>query len=107
MIVNDGVSGDMDGDSDVEMIQDEDSWYSKMRSANLDTVRKTMNAITWVSGAKPEAIKKLVNEPGVVWDLQADPVLDGKTPTTGTIENSFSYGEIGRASCRERVYVLV
>ncbi len=93
VIVNDGVSGDMDGDSDVGTIQEEDSWYSKMRSANLDTVRKTMNAITWVSGAKPDAIKKLVNEPGVVWDLQADPVLDGKTPTTGTIENSFSYGE--------------
>lgn len=93
VIVNDGVSGDMDGESDVETIADEDSWYSKMRSANLDTVRKTMNAITWVSGAKPEAIEKLANIPGSTWDLQADPILEGKTPSVGMLENSFQYSE--------------
>lgn len=91
VIINDGVSGDMDGESEVETIADEDLWYSKMRSANLDTVRKTMNAITWVSGAKPESFEHISNVPGAIWDLQADPVLDGKTPEIGMLENSFRY----------------
>ena len=91
IIVNDGLSGDMDGESDVDSILDEDSWYNKMRSANLDTIRKTMNQITWVSGASPKAFEKLKNTPGTVWDLQADPINQGRIPTVGTIENSFTY----------------
>ena len=66
IIVNDGLSGDMDGESDVETIMDEDSWYNKMRSANLDTIRKTMNQITWVSGVSPNAFEKLTNAPGTI-----------------------------------------
>lgn len=91
VIVNDGISGDMDGESDVDTIADEDQWYNKMRSANLDSIRKTMNQIVWTSGVDPKAFEKLKNTPGVVWDLQADPVLHGTPPSVGTIENSFAY----------------
>ncbi|MCD2492741.1 phage portal protein [Lacrimispora sp. NSJ-141] len=93
VIVNDGLSGDTDGESDVDTIMDEDSWYNKMRSANLDSIRKTMNHITWVSGASPKAFEKLTNTPGAVWDLQADPINQGRIPSVGTVENSFSYKE--------------
>ena len=91
IIVNDGLSGDTEGESDVDTITDEDSWYNKMRSANLDSIRKTMNQITWVSGASPKTFEKLENTPGVVWDIQADPINQGHVPTVGTVENSFSY----------------
>lgn len=90
VIVNDGLSGDTCGESDVNTIMDEDSWYNKMRSANLDTVRKTMNQITWIAGASPKAFEKLSTAPGSVWDLQADVAL-GNVPNVGTIENKFSY----------------
>lgn len=91
IIINDGLSGDTYGESDVETIMDEDSWYNKMRSANLDTIRKTMNQITWIAGASRKVFDNLRNEPGTVWDLQGDPVLHGAVPTVGTVENSFAY----------------
>ena len=92
IIINDGLSGDTCGESDVETIMDEDSWYNKMRSANLDTIRKTMNQITWIAGASPKVFDNLTTTPGSVWDLQADVVL-GNVPNVGTIENSFAYNE--------------
>lgn len=91
VIINDGLSGDTCGESDVETIENEDSWYNKMRSANLDTIRKTMNHITWISGAKPGIFDNLNFAPGTVLDLQGDPVLQGTLPNVGTIENTFSY----------------
>ena len=91
VILNDGLSGCTEGESDVDILEDEDSWYNKMRSSNLDTIRKTMNQITWISGTRPEAFDKLKFAPGAVWDLPADPVTSGTVPTVGTVENSFAY----------------
>lgn len=91
VIINDGLSSCLEGESDVETVEDEDSWYNKMRSANLDTIRKTMNQMTWIAGASPKVFENLKFGPGSVLDLQADPVLGGAIPTVGTIENSFSY----------------
>lgn len=90
VIVNDGLSGDTDGESDVDTIMDEDSWYNKMRSGNLDTIRKTMNPITWASGVSPKAFEKLQNTPGAVWDMQADPVAK-QNPVVGMLESQFTY----------------
>lgn len=91
VIINDGLSGSAEGESDVEIIEAEDSWYNKMRSSNLDTIRKTMNQITWIAGASPKVFPNLKFTPGTVWDLQGDPVLGGAIPNVGTVENSFSY----------------
>ncbi len=93
VVVNDGLSGDIDGESDVKTIMAEDSWYNKMRSANLDTMRKSMNQIIYFSGVRKDAYKSFINAPNAVWDLPADPTLDGTTPTVGTIENTFSYSD--------------
>lgn len=91
VILNDGLSGCTEGESDVDILEDEDSWYNKMRSSNLDAIRKTMNHVTWVSGVRPEVFDTLRYSPGAVWDLQADPVTGGTLPQVGTVENKFSY----------------
>ena len=91
VILNGGLTGCTEGESDVDELEDEDSWYNKMRSSNLDTIRKTMNQITWIAGASPATFDRLKFSPGAVWDLQADPVLQGTTPEVGTVENSFKY----------------
>lgn len=93
VIINDGLSGSTEGESEVEILEDEDSWYNKMRSANLDTLRKTMNQITWIAGASPKVFDNLKFTPGTVWDLQGDPVLGGAIPNVGTVENTFSYND--------------
>lgn len=93
VIINNGLSGCTEGESDVETIEEEDSWYNKMRSSNLDTLRKTMNQITWIAGTRPDTFGKLKFAPGAVWDLAVDPVAGGTLPNVGTVENSFSYND--------------
>lgn len=91
VIVNDGLSGDTDGESDVDTIMSEDSWYNKMRSANLDSIRKSMNQIVYISGAAPKSFGSFENTPGIVWDVPSDVITGSRPPTVGTIENTFAY----------------
>lgn len=95
VIINDGLSGETDGESDVETIQSEDSWYSKMRSANLDSLRKSMNQIIWMSGVEPKCFEKFTTAPGSIWDVEGDISQAGDTNQAnvqvGTISNDFNY----------------
>ena len=92
VIVNDGLSGDLYGESDVEAIEDEDSWYNRMRSQNTDSLRKGMDPLAYIIGANPKTFAGLDRRPGAVNDIQADPVLKGTLPVVGQLQNSFSYG---------------
>lgn len=96
VIVNDGLSGDSKGESEVKELMVDDSWYGRLKSANIDSLRKGMNQIVWTSGADPECSKSFRYAPGAYWDIQGDPVQasansNAATVQVGTIENSFSY----------------
>lgn len=43
VILNDGLSGDTDGESEVEELMADDSWYGRLKSSNIDSLRKGMN----------------------------------------------------------------
>ena len=88
VILNDGLSGDTDGESDVETIMAEDSWYNRMRSNNLDSLRKGMNQITYGVNVDREAIRHFQIKPGAFWDVQGE---DDKEPSINTISNDFTY----------------
>ncbi len=96
VIVNDGFSGDLDGVSDVARIAEDDAWYGRLKSGNIDALRKSMNQIIWISGAKEECFEHFVNAPGCVVDLVADPAQAGAQSNAaavqvGTISNDFAY----------------
>lgn len=91
VIINDGLSGDFDGESDVEMIAAEDSEYNKSRSENQDSLSKNMNPMAYIIGANPRTFKGLDRRPGAVNDIQPDPVLGGTLPQVGQLENNFSF----------------
>ena len=98
VIINGGLSGDADGESDVETIQSDDSWYNRMRSSNLDSLRMGMHQIAYITGASEETVKGFCNAPGAIVDVRPDTSLvddNGKpiTPTIGTLSNKFEYGE--------------
>lgn len=93
VILNDGLTGSLDGESDVQTIEAEDSWRNKMRSQNLDTLRKNMDPLVYILGADPKSFKGLTRKPGAVNDIAADPVLKGTLPTIGQLENSFNYND--------------
>ena len=93
VIINEGLSGDTEGESDVEMLRDEDSMYNELRSGNSDTLKKNMNPLTYVIGASPKTFDKLSRKPGAINDIQADPVLKGNLPKVDQIENTFSFNQ--------------
>ena len=96
VILNDGLSGDTDGESEVKELMADDSWYGRLKSANIDSLRKGMNQIVWMYGADPESGETFRYAPGALWDIKGDPAQAGVNSNAanvqvGTIENSFSY----------------
>lgn len=91
VILNGGLSGDTDGESDVDAIDTEDSAYNEMRSRNMDSLKKNMDPLAYILGANPKTFKGLSRKPGAVNDIQPDPLLNGSLPQVGQLENSFDY----------------
>lgn len=96
VILNDGLSGDTDGESEVKELMEDDAWYGRLKSANIDTLRKGMNQIVWTSGVSPDSSKTFRYAPGALWDMKGDPAQaavnsNAAQVQVGTIENSFSY----------------
>lgn len=94
VIVNDGLTGDLLGTSEIEDLQDFESYYSKMSSADLDAERKGMNPIRWTIDADPGSTKNLSIGPGAYWDLASDQnQAQDKQAQVGVLDSPMSYSE--------------
>lgn len=92
VIVNEGLTGDLLGTSEIEELQDYESWYSKMSSADLDAERKGMNPIRWTIDASPESTKNLSIAAGAYWDLASDQnQAQDKPAQVGVLDSPMSY----------------
>lgn len=91
VIRNDGLTGDLDGVSEVENLQDYEAWESKLNSADIDAGRKGMNATRYAVDMSPESTKNLSTAPGAFWDLSSDQNTDTASPQVGILEPSMSY----------------
>lgn len=93
VILNDGLSGDLKGESDVEEIFDNGVAYNKLSSEDIDALRKGMNRIIYGTDVDPEASKYFKLKPGAYWDVATDPsaVGDAKQAQIGTVETDFGY----------------
>lgn len=92
VIVNDGLTGDLLGESDVEDLDYFESWYSRLSNADMDSERQGMNPIRWARDMNPESTKGLSIAAGSFWDLTTDPSApDGVTGEVGVLETSMSY----------------
>lgn len=72
VIVNDGLTGDLLGISEIEDLQEYESWYSKLAAADMDAERKGMNPIRYTIDASPESTGSLSIAAGAYWDLASD-----------------------------------
>lgn len=72
VIVNDGLTGDLVGVSEVAQLQDYESWYSRLAAADMDAERKGMNPIRFTVDASPESTQGLSISAGAYWDLATD-----------------------------------
>lgn len=93
IIINDGLSGDPFGESDVKELLDNQIQYNRLSSEDVDTLRKGMDRIIYGVDIDPEASKKFKLKPGAFWDVPTDPTAEGKQATLGTIPTDFGYGD--------------
>lgn len=91
VILNDGLTGDNNGESEIELLKGFESWYSKLANADIDSERKSMNQIKYSIDMDPSSTKDLSVAPGSFWDLQSDQNLDVSHASIGTINSDTSY----------------
>lgn len=91
VIINDGLTGETYGESEVEALKDYEQWYSKLSSADIDAGRKGMNGIKYAVDMTHNSTKNLSTSPGSFWDLSSDQNLDKPSPQVGILENSMNY----------------
>lgn len=93
VVINDGLSGDPFGESDVKELLDNQIQYNRLSSEDVDTLRKGMDRIIYGIDIDPEASEKFKLKPGAFWDVPTDPTAEGKQATLDTIPTDFNYGD--------------
>jgi len=91
IFINDGLSGEDKGESEIETLQDEESWYSKLSNADIDAQRKSMNPTKYTVDMESNSTKNLSTAAGAFWDLGSDQNLDKAYPQVGLLEPSMNY----------------
>jgi hypothetical protein len=91
IFINDGLTGEDSGESEIEILQDDESWYSKLSNADIDAQRKSMNPTKYTIDMESNSTKNLSTAAGALWDLGSDQNLDKPHPAVGMLEPSMSY----------------
>lgn len=92
VIVNDGLTGDLNGVSEIAELEDSESWFSRISNGDIDSERCGMNPIRWSRDMNPATTKGLSIAPGAFWDLATDPnAPDSVTGEVGMLETSLNY----------------
>ena len=91
VIINDGLSGDLKGESDVTELLDNAIAYNRLNSEDIDTLIKGMNRIIYGIDVDSEASSKFKLKAGAFWDVETSPLADTKQATLGTIGTDFGY----------------
>jgi len=92
VILNDGLTGDMIGVSEIDLLKDYESWYSRLAAADLDAERKGMNPIRYTVDASPESTKNLSISAGAFWDLASDQnQAQDRAAQVGVLDSPMTY----------------
>ena len=91
VILNDGLSGDFKGESDVAEIFENAMNYNILASEDIDALKKGMNRTIYGIDVDPEASKHFKLKPGAYWDIETSPLADGKQAQIGTVDTDFNY----------------
>lgn len=91
VIINDGLSGDLKGESDVTELLDNAITYNRLNSEDIDSLIKGMNRIIYGIDVDSEASAKFKLKAGAFWDVETSPLADTKQATIGTVGTDFGY----------------
>lgn len=98
IFINDGLTGEESGESEIEILQDYEEWYSKLSNADIDAERKSMNPTKYVVDMEANSTKKLSTAAGALWDLGSDQNLDKPNPQVGILEPGMNYSDALKTS---------
>lgn len=90
VIINDGLSGDIQGVSEVDQLKDYEEYYSRLANADQDAERKGMNQVKYAIDMDPATTQNLSTAPGAFWDMSSDQSKDTQG-TVGTLATDMSY----------------
>jgi hypothetical protein len=92
VLINDGLTGDLIGTSEIAQLEDYESWYSRLAAADMDAERKGMNPIRYTIDASPESTSGLSISAGAFWDLSSDQnQAQDKSAQVGVLDSPMSY----------------
>lgn len=98
IFINDGLTGEKQGESEIEQLEDFESYYSKLANADTDAERKSMNPTRYSIDMDNRSTKDLRSSAGAFWDLQSDQNLEKPSPSVGMLESNMSYSEALKTS---------
>lgn len=93
VIINDGLSEELKGESEIESLMDFEEWYSKLGNADADAERKSMNPTKYLVDMANNSTKNLSTAAGALWDLGSDQNLENPNVLVGLLEPKMSYSE--------------
>lgn len=93
VIINDGLTGDLKGESDVAEIMDNQDIYNRLTSDDIDALRFNMFPQRVAVDASASSLSNMVIAPGALIDLATDPAAGGGEASITTLESQFSYND--------------
>lgn len=93
VFINDGLSEELNGESEIENLMDFEEWYSKLGNADADAERKSMNPTKYLVDMANNSTKNLSTAAGALWDLGSDQNLDNPNVLVGLLEPQMHYSE--------------
>ncbi len=94
VIINDGLTGDLEGESDVEELLDNQDDYNHTKSDDRDALRFNMFPMTKVTDASQDSVEAIKVSPGALIDLQTDSsARDGRQANMDILEAKFNYDQ--------------
>lgn len=85
VITNDGTLNDIEGISEVDLLQDYESAYSKINNADIDSIRGGMNPIYYLVDMNSNTTKNLYRSPGSLWETKSEQNQDNIHPMIGVL----------------------
>ncbi len=92
IIVNDPLTGDLKGESDVAELISNQNRYNRLKSDDADTLMFHMFPVTVAKNASGDCLDNMRIAPNAIIDLQTDQAADGDADIT-KLESGFSYSE--------------
>ncbi len=94
VILNDGLTGDLEGESDVDLLISNQDTYNRLNSDDADALKFNMFPMRSLIDASEESAKNLTIAPGSLADISTDPTLrdgGGRQAKYEVVESGFGY----------------